>query len=67
MGSTRIDAPEVQPIDIGQQIRETATAYRQATPDIVAAERALRGPMQQLALQDAQTALMGGVTPFAPA
>jgi len=63
MGSTRIDAPEVQPIDIGQQIRETAAAYRQATPDIVAAERALRGPMQQLALQDAQTALMGGVTP----
>jgi len=60
MGSTRIDAPEVQPIDIGKQIRETATAYRQATPDIIAAEQALRGPMQQLALQDYQTALIGG-------
>lgn len=63
MGSTRIEAPEVQPIDIGQQIRETATAYRQATPDIIAAEQALRGPMQQLALQDYQTALFGGVSP----
>ena len=60
MGSTRIDAPEIQPIDIGQQIRETAQAYRQSTPDIIAAERALRGPMQQLALQDYQTALIGG-------
>ena len=63
MGSTRIDAPEVQPIDIAKQIRDTASAYRQAAPDIIAAERDLRGPMQQLALQDAQTALMGGVTP----
>jgi len=63
MGSTRIDAPEVQPIDIGQQIRETAAAYRQATPDIIAAEEALRGPMQQLALQDYQTALFGDVSP----
>ena len=63
MGSTRIDAPEVQPIDFAKQIRDTASAYRQATPDIIAAERALRGPMQQLALQDAQTALTGGVTP----
>jgi hypothetical protein len=63
MGSTRIEAPEVQPIDIGQQIRETAAAYRQATPDIIAAEEALRGPMQQLALQDYRTALFGGVSP----
>ena len=63
MGGTRIEAPEVQPIDIGEQIRQTTQAYRQSTPDIIAAERALRGPMQQLALQDAQTALMGGVTP----
>ena len=63
MGSTRIDAPEVQPIDVAQQIRDTSRAYRESTPDIIAAERALRGPMQQLALQDAQTALMGGVTP----
>lgn len=65
MGSTRIDAPEVQPIDIGKQIRETAAAYRQATPDIIAAEQALRGPMQQLALQDYQTALFGGASPAA--
>ena len=63
MGGTRIEAPEVQPIDIAEQIRQTTQAYRQSTPDIIAAERALRGPMQQLALQDAQTALMGGVTP----
>ena len=63
MGSTRIDAPEIQPIDVAKQIRDTSRAYREATPDIIAAERALRGPMQQLALQDAQTALMGGVDP----
>ena len=63
MGGTRIEAPEVQPIDIAEQIRQTTRAYRQSTPDIIAAERALRGPLQQLALQDAQTALMGGVTP----
>ena len=63
MGGTRIEAPEVQPIDVARQIRDTSRAYREATPDIIAAERALRGPMQQLALQDAQTALMGGVTP----
>ena len=63
MGGTRIEAPQVQPIDIAEQIRQTTQAYRQSTPDIIAAERALRGPMQQLALQDAQTALMGGVTP----
>ena len=63
MGSTRIEAPKVQPIDIAEQIRQTTQAYRQSTPDIIAAERALRGPLQQLALQDAQTALMGGVTP----
>ena len=62
MGSTRIDAPQVQPIDVAQQIRETSRAYREATPDIIAAETALRGPMQQLALQDAQAALLGGVT-----
>lgn len=63
MGSTRIDAPQIDPINVAQQIKDTSRAYRQATPDIIAAERELRGPMQQLALQDAQTALMGGVTP----
>ena len=63
MGSTRIDAPQIDPINVAQQIKDTSRAYRESTPDIIAAERALRGPMQQLALQDAQTALMGGVTP----
>ena len=63
MGSTRIDAPQIDPINVAQQIKETSRAYREATPDIIAAEQELRGPMQQLALQDAQTALMGGVTP----
>ena len=63
MGSTRIDAPQIDPINVAQQIKETSRAYRESTPDIIAAERELRGPMQQLALQDAQTALMGGVTP----
>jgi len=62
MGSTRIDAPQIDPINVAQQIKDTSRAYREATPDIIAAERALRGPMQQLALQDAQTALLGGVT-----
>lgn len=63
MGSTRIDAPQIDPINVAQQIKETSRAYRESTPDIIAAERELRGPMQQLALEDAQTALMGGVTP----
>ena len=63
MGSTRIDAPQIDPINVAQQIKETSRAYRESTPDIIAAERALRGPMQQLALQDAQTALQGGVSP----
>ena len=60
MGSTRIDAPQIDPIDVAQQIRDTSRAYRESTPDIIAAEQALRGPMQQLALQDYQTALLGG-------
>ena len=60
MGSTKIDAPEIKPIDVAKQIRDTSRAYRQATPDIIAAERALRGPMQELALEDYQTALLGG-------
>jgi hypothetical protein len=59
MGSTKIDAPEIKPIDVAKQIRDTSRAYRQATPDIIAAERALRGPMQKLALEDYQTALLG--------
>ena len=59
MGSTRIDAPQIEPIDVAQQIRDTSRAYRQSTPDIIAAERALRGPMQQLALEDLQTSLLG--------
>ena len=63
MGSTRIDAPQIDPINVAQQIKETSRAYREATPDIIAAETALRGPMQDLALADAQKALMGGVTP----
>lgn len=63
MGSTRIDAPQIDPINVAQQIKDTSRAYREATPDIIAAERALRGPMQDLALADAQKALMGGVTP----
>jgi hypothetical protein len=63
MGSTRIDAPQIDPINIAQQIKDTSRAYREATPDIIAAETALRGPMQDLALADAQKALMGGVTP----
>jgi hypothetical protein len=58
MGSTKIDAPEIKPIDVAKQIRDTSRAYRQATPDIIAAERALRGPMQKLALEDYQTALL---------
>lgn len=62
MGSTRIDAPQVQPIDIAKQIRDTSRAYVQAAPDIIAAESTIRPAMQQLALDDAQTALLGGVT-----
>ena len=63
MGSTRIDAPQIDPINVAQQIKETSRAYREATPDIIAAETALRGPMQDLALADAKKALIGGVTP----
>jgi hypothetical protein len=63
MGSTRIEAPQIDPINVAQQIKDTSRAYKEATPDIIAAERALRGPMQDLALQDAFKALMGGVTP----
>ena len=59
MGSTRIDAPQIDPINVAQQIKETSRAYREATPDIIAAETALRGPMQDLALADAQKALIG--------
>ena len=63
MGSTRIDAPQIDPINVAQQIKETSRAYRESTPDIIAAETALRGPMQDLALADAKKALIGGVTP----
>lgn len=59
MGSSNYTAPQVQDIDVAKQISDTARAYRQATPDIIAAERALRGPMQQLALEDLQTTLLG--------
>jgi hypothetical protein len=59
MGSSNYTAPQVQDIDVAKQIRDTARAYRQATPDIIAAERELRGPMQQLALEDLQTTLLG--------
>lgn len=62
MGSTRIDAPQIDPIDVAQQIKDTSRAYSEAAPDIIAAESEIRPAMQQLALQDAQTALMGGVT-----
>ena len=59
MGSSNYTAPQVQDIDVAKQISDTARAYRQATPDIIAAERELRGPMQQLALEDLQTSLLG--------
>jgi len=62
MGSTRIDAPQIDPINVAQQIKDTSRAYSEAAPDIIAAEGRIRPAMQQLALDDAQTALMGGVT-----
>jgi hypothetical protein len=62
MGSTRIDAPQIDPIDVAQQIKDTSRAYREAAPDIIAAEARIRPEMQQLALDDAKTALLGGVT-----
>ena len=62
MGSTRIDAPQIDPIDVAQQIKDTSRAYSEAAPDIIAAEARIRPEMQQLALDDAQTALLGGVT-----
>ena len=62
MGSTRIDAPKIDPIDVAQQIKDTSRAYSEAAPDIIAAESEIRPAMQQLALDDAQTALLGGVT-----
>jgi hypothetical protein len=60
MGSTRIEAPKIEPVDVGESITQAAEGYRLAAPDIKAAEETLRPVMQRLALEDAQTALLGG-------
>lgn len=62
-GGTTIQAPTQTPIDVYQSTRDYTRGLRESVPDIIATEQALRGPLQQLALQDYQTALFGGASP----
>ena len=62
-GGTTIQTPTQTPIDVYQSTRDYTRGLRESVPDIIATEQALRGPLQQLALQDYQTALFGGASP----
>jgi len=62
-GSTTIQAPTQTPVNVYESTRDYTRGLRDAVPDIIATEQALRGPLQQLALQDYQTALFGGASP----
>lgn len=60
MGSTKIEAPEIKPIDIGASITQAATGYEAAAPAMIRTEETLRPAMQKLALADAKISLLGG-------
>ena len=59
MGSTSVQAPKIEPVNVYKALTDTARAYRDAAPNIVQAEKAIRPEMQKLALADASTALLG--------
>ena len=59
MGSTSVQAPKIEPVNVYKALTDTARAYREAAPNIVQAEKAIRPEMQKLALADASTALLG--------
>ena len=60
MGSTKVEAPEIKPIDIGASITQAATGYESAAPAMIRTEETLRPAMQKLALADAKISLLGG-------
>ena len=62
-GSTTIQAPTQTPVNVYESTRDYTRGLRDAVPDIIATEQALRGPLQRLALEDYQTALFGGASP----
>jgi len=51
---------KVDPIDIEKVLKSTAKGFLAATPAMIEAEKAMRPAMQDLALDDARRALMGG-------
>jgi hypothetical protein len=54
------DIGRPKPIDIAELFKATAKGFKEAAPDIIEAEKAMRPAMQDLALDDARRALMGG-------
>ena len=53
----------LESVDIAEALKGAAQGFKEATPYMIDAEKAMRPAMQDLALSESKRALMGGLGP----